>query len=61
MYLCRELTDDSFPATGESLRRDHSTVIHAHNLIAHRATNDSTFRDLLDKLGRDLKNRAGKT
>ena len=29
MYLCRELTDDSFPAIGERFGRDHSTVIHA--------------------------------
>jgi chromosomal replication initiator protein len=61
MYLCRELTDDSFPAIGERFGRDHSTVIHAHNLIAHRVTDDSPFRDLLDKLGRHLKKGAGKT
>ena len=61
MYLCRELTDDSFPVIGESFGRDHSTVIHAHNLIAHRVTDDSPFRDLLDKLGRDLKKGAGTT
>jgi len=61
MYLCRELTDDSFPVIGESFGRDHSTVIHAHNLIAHRVTDDSPFRDLLDKLGEDLKKGAGKT
>jgi len=60
MYLCRELTDDSFPAIGERFGRDHSTVIHAHILIAHRVTDDSPFRDVLDKLGRDLKQGAGK-
>ena len=61
MYLCRELTDDSFPRIGERFGRDHSTVIHAHNLIAHRLTDDSPFRDLLDKLAQDLKKGAGKT
>jgi hypothetical protein len=60
MYLCRELTDDSFPVIGESFGRDHSTVIHAHNLITHRVADDSPFRDLLNKLGRDLKKGAGK-
>jgi len=55
MYLCRELTDCSFPAIGERFGSDHSTVIHAHNLIAHRASDDSPFRDLLDRLGQELK------
>jgi len=35
MYLCRMMTDNSFPAIGEVFGRDHSMVIHAHNL-AHR-------------------------
>lgn len=61
MYLCRELSDDSFRLQMKSFRRDHSTVIHAHKLIAHRVTDDSTFRDLLDKTGRDLRNGGGKT
>ena len=61
MYLCRELTDSSFPAIGERFGRDHSTVIHAHNLIAHRVSDDSPFRDLLDKLGRELKKSAEMT
>ncbi|MGH7948487.1 MAG: chromosomal replication initiator protein DnaA, partial [Candidatus Binataceae bacterium] len=33
MYLCRKLTESSFPTIGEQFGRDHSTVIHAHNLI----------------------------
>src|SRR5207253_10604527 len=61
MYLCRELTDSSFPAIGERFGRDHSTVMHAHTLIAHRASDDSPFRDLLHKLRRELKKRAGMT
>jgi chromosomal replication initiator protein len=61
MYLCRQLTDSSFPAIGERFGRDHSTVIHAHNLIAHRVIDESPFRELLDKLGRELKKGAGKT
>jgi chromosomal replication initiator protein len=60
MYLCRELTDSSFPAIGARFARDHSTVIHAHNLIAHRALDDAPFRDLLDKFGRELKKDVGK-
>src|SRR6202007_1663264 len=44
MYLCRKLTSSSFPVIGEAFGRDHSTVIHAFNLIQRRVTNDSAFR-----------------
>src|SRR5262249_2438214 len=33
MYLCRKLTSNSFPSIGEQFGRDHTTVIHAVNLI----------------------------
>lgn len=56
MYLCRKLTDSSFPTIGERFGRDHSTVIHAYNLIARRVTNDSGFRHSIEKIERDLKN-----
>lgn len=55
MYLCRKLTDSSFPAIGEAFGRDHSTVIHAHNLIARRIGNDSAFRFSIEKIERELK------
>src|SRR3984885_11715478 len=59
MYLCRKMTDSSFPAIGESFGRDHSTVIHAFNLINRRITNDSAFRISIEKIERELKsNRA---
>ena len=54
MYLCRKMTDSSFPAIGEAFGRDHSTVIHAHNLIARRIANDSAFRFSIEKIGREL-------
>jgi chromosomal replication initiator protein len=55
MYLCRKLTDSSFPAIGEAFGRDHSTVIHAYNLIARRISNDSAFRFSIEKVERELK------
>jgi chromosomal replication initiator protein len=55
MYLCRKMTDSSFPAIGESFGRDHSTVIHAYNLIARRIANDSAFRFSIEKIERELK------
>ncbi len=55
MYLCRNLTDSSFPAIGAAFGRDHSTVIHACNLIARRISNDSAFRFSIEKVERELK------
>ena len=55
MYLCRKMTDSSFPAIGEAFGRDHSTVIHAYNLIARRIANDSAFRFSIEKIERELK------
>ena len=55
MYLCRKLTDSSFPCIGEAFGRDHSTVIHAYNLIARRMGNDSAFRMSIEKIERELK------
>ncbi|HVA79909.1 MAG TPA: chromosomal replication initiator protein DnaA [Candidatus Binataceae bacterium] len=55
MYLCRKLTSSSFPVIGDAFGRDHSTVIHAFNLIQRRVTNDSAFRLSIEKIERDLK------
>jgi chromosomal replication initiator protein len=55
MYLCRKLTDCSFPTIGEHFGRDHSTVIHAYNLIARRVGSDSAFRMSIEKIERELK------
>ncbi len=55
MYLCRKLTDCSFPTIGEHFGRDHSTVIHAYNLILRRVTSDAAFRISIEKIERELK------
>jgi chromosomal replication initiator protein len=55
MYLCRKLTGSSFPVIGEAFGRDHSTVIHAFNLIARRVASDSAFRLSIEKIERELK------
>ena len=54
MYLCRKLTESSFPAIGDAFGRDHSTVIHACNLIARRVGNDSAFRLTIEKVECEL-------
>ncbi len=55
MYLCRKLTESSFPVIGEHFGRDHSTVIHAYNLIARRVASDAAFRISIEKIARELK------
>jgi chromosomal replication initiator protein len=61
MYLCRKITESSFPTIGEHFGRDHSTVIHAFNLIQRRVTNDSAFRFSIEKIERELKNAPAST
>ena len=56
MYLCRKVTGKSFPSIGDQFGRDHSTVIHAFNLIERRVNNDSAFRFSIEKIERGLKN-----
>ena len=40
---------------GEAFGRDHSTVIHAYNLILRRVTSDAAFRLSIEKIERELK------
>src|SRR5260370_31849440 len=55
MYLCRKITSNSFPSIGEHFGRDHSTVIHAFNLIERRLVNDSAFWFSIEKIEHSLK------
>lgn len=55
MYLCRTLTDKSLKAIGASFGgRDHSTVIHACDLVSRRMAEDSGFRERIDKISAAL-------
>jgi chromosomal replication initiator protein len=55
MYLSRSLTDSSLKAIGAAFGgRDHSTVIHACDLITKRMAADSTFRERIDKISASL-------
>ncbi len=57
MYLSRTLTKNSLKAIGEVFGgRDHSTVIHACNLIQKHIDEDSDFRQRLDQITRGLTN-----
>lgn len=49
-FLCRRITDPPFETIGEHFKRDHSTVIHAVNLIERRMVRDTAFRPFIEKL-----------
>lgn len=51
MYLCRELTDASFPEIGRHFGgKDHTTIIHACKQIAKARQSDSTLEATLESL-----------
>jgi chromosomal replication initiator protein len=49
MYLCRELTIQSFPSIARAIGdRDHSTVIHGHRLVSSLVTSDPDYAAKVD-------------
>lgn len=55
MYLCRRYTNASFPVIGDRFGgRDHSTVIHAAQVIERRLREDPVFRATVERLERLL-------
>jgi len=55
MYLTRLLTKSSLKSTGEAFGgRDHSTVIHACNLVEKMMTTDPEFRQRVEAIKRNL-------
>jgi chromosomal replication initiator protein len=51
MYLCRTLTDSSFPEIGRQFGgKDHSTVIHSVRLITEQLQRDHQTRATVDGL-----------
>ena len=55
MYLARSLTDSSLKVIGgEFGGRDHSTVIHACDLISKKMAIEPTFRERIDQISASL-------
>lgn len=51
MYLCRELTDSSYPEIGRHFGgKDHTTIIHACRQVAKAKEQDQTLQATLDTL-----------
>ncbi len=55
MYLCRRLTDASYPSIGDRFGgRDHSTVIHATQVVDERMKHDPALRSAVERISRML-------
>jgi chromosomal replication initiator protein len=54
MFLCREMTDTTFPKIAKSFKKDHSTVQHAYNKIKKEVENNEqmkkTVQELMEKI-----------
>lgn len=56
MYLCRTLTDGSFPEIGRQFGgKDHSTVIHAVRHVGERIQRDPQLKATVDNLIKAIK------
>jgi chromosomal replication initiator protein len=51
MYLCKEMTDSSFPKIGQSFGgKDHTTVLHACKKISTQLKSDEELKSEIDEL-----------
>ena len=55
MYLATELTDLSLPEIGREFNRDHSTVVHARDLIKEKIDTDPFFTAEINQIILDIK------
>lgn len=54
MYLCRTLTQQSFPAIGNAFSRNHATVLYACRMISERMKRDEQFRQTISVIRQRL-------
>lgn len=56
MFLSRNLTEMSYPEIGAAFGgKDHSTVVYAAKKIENRIKEDSSFKNLIDAIKKDIK------
>ena len=55
MFLTTELTDLSLPEIGREFNRDHSTVVHARDLIKNKIETDPFFAAEINQIILDIK------
>ena len=56
MYLCRELTDLSFPAIGTHFNKDHSSILYSCNKMATLIIEDETISLNIEQIKEQIKN-----
>ena len=55
MYLCRKHTTASYPEIGHQFGgRDHSSVIHAANVLSNKIQQNGEIKELVTKIERQL-------
>lgn len=57
MYLCRTLTDYSYPELGKFFNRDHSTIISGYEKIREEVKNNKNMQKNIDILMKKINNR----
>ncbi len=50
MYLCRELTEHSYPEIAAAFQKNHATVVHAHRTVQSRMDSDATLKRTVQSL-----------
>jgi chromosomal replication initiator protein len=55
MFLTTELTDLSLPEIGREFNRDHSTVVHARDLVKEKVNSDPFFTAEINQIIADIK------
>ena len=57
MYLCRKHTTSSYPEIGAKFGgRDHSSVIHATNVVSKKLENDPEVQIMINDIEKRLLN-----
>ena len=54
MYLCRQLTNSSFPEIGAAFGKTHATVLHACRKIEKKVARDKQIRQAVAKLSKGM-------
>jgi chromosomal replication initiator protein len=58
MYFCKRYTQLTLALIGQNFGgRDHSTVIHALEMVEDLMKTDTNFKNSVDELGKKLKSR----
>ena len=55
MFLTTELTDLSLPEIGREFNRDHSTVVHARDVVKEKVETDPFFAAEINQIILDIK------